>query len=75
MSPKSKRALNIQYYRWQDIRIGAVVHVYGRPLVCAQLMCAARRPCSLCSLHPSCCSRYVQHAAHVACCLRLSCSC
>lgn len=32
MSPKSRRALNLQYYEWPDLTIGTTLHVYGRQL-------------------------------------------
>lgn len=43
MSPRTKRALNIQYYEWRDMHIGAVVHVYGRPLVIYDMVRARAR--------------------------------
>lgn len=32
MSPKSQRALNLQYYEWSDFTIGTMLQVYGRTL-------------------------------------------
>ncbi|KAG2490607.1 hypothetical protein HYH03_010999 [Edaphochlamys debaryana] len=33
LSPRSRRALNLEYYDWRDLFVGAKVNVYGRPLL------------------------------------------
>lgn len=33
MSPKSRSQLNIKYYNWRDLSIGATVKVYGRDML------------------------------------------
>eukprot|EP00198_Chlamydomonas_reinhardtii_P009627 XP_001698964.1 DM10 domain-containing protein [Chlamydomonas reinhardtii] len=33
MSPRSRAALQLQYYDWRDLKLGAKVNCYGRPLL------------------------------------------
>ncbi|KAG2423386.1 hypothetical protein HXX76_015352 [Chlamydomonas incerta] len=33
MSPRSRAALQLQYYDWRDLKLGAKINCYGRPLL------------------------------------------